>query len=143
VLSDLTNVPAFSELSYEQLSVGDRWGPFVESLDQATSDALRGAIGSSSPGAGAPLGVLPLLTLRVLRRALEGIIPGGVLARQTFSVFDELPAAGDISITVSLSGQQRRPSGFYTTFAFTLSCDGSVRAMAEWMIIAPETESDG
>jgi hypothetical protein len=143
VLSDLTNVPAFSELSYEQLSVGDRWGPFVESLDQATSDELRGAIGTSSPGAGAPLGVLPLLTLRVLRRALEGIIPGGVLARQTFSVFDEFPAAGDISITVSLSGQQRRPSGFYTTFAFTLSCEGSVRAMAEWMIIAPQTESDG
>jgi hypothetical protein len=143
VLSDLSNVPLFSERSYDELSVGDRWGPFVESLDQATSDELRGAIGCSSPGAGAPLGVLPLLTLRVLRRALEGIIPGGVLARQTFSVFDELPAAGDISVVVSVSGQQRRPSGFYTTFAFTLSCDGSVRAIVEWMIIAPQTEAGG
>ena len=103
--------PLFSERSYDELSVGDRWGPFVESLDQATSDELRGAIGTTAPGAGAPLGVLPLVTLRVLRRALEGIIPGGVLARQTFSVFDELPAAGDISVMVSLSGQQRRPSG--------------------------------
>jgi hypothetical protein len=143
VLSDLTNVPAFSERTYEELSVGDRWGPFVESLDQATSDELRGAIGSSSPGAGAPLGVLPLLTLRVLRRALEGIIRGGVLARQTFSVFDELPAAGEISVVVSVSGQQRRRSGFYTTFAFTLSCEGSVRAIVEWMIIAPQIEADG
>jgi hypothetical protein len=143
VLSDLTNVPLFSERSYDELSVGDRWGPFVESLDQATSDELRGAIGDTAPGAGAPLGVLPLLTLRVLRRALEGIIPGGVLARQTFSVFDELPAAGDISVTVALTGQQRRPSGFYTTFAFTLSCEDSVRAIVEWMIIAPTTGSDG
>jgi hypothetical protein len=143
VLSDLTDVPLFSERSYDELSVGDRWGPFVESLDQATSDELRGAIGSTASGAGAPMGVLPLVTLRVLRRALAGIIPGGVLARQTFSVFDELPAAGDVSVTVALSAQQRRPSGFYTTFAFTLSCDGSVRAIVEWMIIAPQTGSDG
>jgi hypothetical protein len=141
VLSDLTNVPEFSERSYDELSIGDRWGPFIESLDQTTSDALRGAIGTSTPGAGAPLGVLPLLTLRALRRALEGIIPGGVLARQTFSVLDQLPATGDVSIMVSVSGQQQRPSGFYTTFAFTLSCDGSVRAIAEWMIIAPTTET--
>lgn len=143
VLSDLSNVPLFSERSYDELSVGDRWGPFVESLDQATSDELRGAIGCSSPGAGAPLGVLPLLTLRVLRRALDGIIPGGVLARQTFSVFAAIPAAADVEVTVAVTGQQRRPSGFYTTFAFTLSCEGSVRAMAEWMIIAPQTEGDG
>jgi hypothetical protein len=142
VLSDLSNVPLFSERSYDELSVGDRWGPFVESLDQATSDELRGAIGNSAPGADAPPGVLPLLTLRVLRRALDGIISGGVLARQTFSVFDQLPAAGDISVVVSVSGQQRRPSGFYTTFAFTLSCEDSVRAIVEWMIIAPQTESD-
>jgi hypothetical protein len=141
VLSDLTNVPEFSERSYDELSIGDRWGPFIESLDQTTSDALRGAIGTRTPGAGAPLGVLPLLTLRALRRALEGIIPGGVLARQTFSVLDQLPATGDVSIMVSVSGQQQRPSGFYTTFAFTLSCDGSVRAIAEWMIIAPTTET--
>ena len=143
MLSDLSDVPLFSERSYDELAVGDRWGPFVESLDQATSDELRGAIGTTAPGAGAPLGVLPLVTLRVLRRALEGIIPGGVLARQTFSVFDELPAAGDICVVVWLTGQQRRPSGFYTTFAFTLSYAGSVRAMAEWMIIAPTTEGDG
>src|ERR1700760_4500302 len=75
MLSDLSNVPLFSERAYDELSVGDRWGPFVESLDQATSDELRGAIGAGAPGAEAPLGILPLVTLRVLRRALDGIIP--------------------------------------------------------------------
>lgn len=142
VLSDLSDVPQFSELSYEQLSVGDRWGPFVESLDQETSDGLRGAIGSSSPGTGAPLGVLPLITLRVLRRALRGIIPGGVLARQTFSVLHPLPAFGPISVEVWVNAQQRRPSGFYTTFAFALSHDGLVHAMVEWMILAPKRKAD-
>ena len=142
MLSDLSDVPLFSDMSYEQLSVGDRWGPFVESLDQATSDELRGSIGSSSPGAGAPLGVLPLITLRVLRRALGGIIPGGVLARQTFSVLQPLPAAAPVSVDIWVSAQQRRPSGFYTTFAFALSHDGQVGATAEWMILAPRPEAE-
>jgi hypothetical protein len=141
VLSDLSKVPEFSDRSYDELSIGDRWGPFVESLDQGTSDELRGAIGQSSAGASAPLGVLPLITLRALRRALEGIIPGGVLARQTFSVLDPIPAAADVEVMVAVTGQQQRSSGFYTTFAFTLSAEGAVRAIAEWMIIAPPKES--
>jgi hypothetical protein len=137
VLSDLTDVPQFSERSYQELSVGDRWGPFVESLDRGTSDELRGAIGTTAPGADAPWGVLPLLTLRVLRRALCGIIAGGVLARQTFSVVQPIPARADVEVTVAVTGQQQRSSGFYTTFAFTLSCEGAVHAIVEWMIIAP------
>jgi hypothetical protein len=141
VLSDLSNVPLFSERSYAELSVGDRWGPFVESLDQGTSDELRGAIGTSAPGTGAPLGALPLITLRVLRRALGGIIPGGVLARQTFSVLEPIPATADVEVTVAVTAQQQRSSGFYTTFGFTLSSEGAVRAIAEWMIIAPPESS--
>jgi hypothetical protein len=137
VLSDLTDVPLFSERSYEELLVDDRWGPFVESLDQATSDELRGPIGSFSPGDRAPLGVLPLITLRALRRALRGIIPGGILARQTFSVLEPLPAVGEVSIEVWVSAQQRRSSGFYTTFAFAVAHDGLARAFVEWMILAP------
>lgn len=141
MLSDLTDVPLFSELSYEQLSVGDRWGPFVESLDQATSDELRGALGTRSAGATAPLGVLPLITLRTLRRALRGIIAGGVLARQTFTLLDSLPAVGDVTVELWVSAQQQRPSGFYTTFAFTLASEGAVRAVVEWMILAPPLPS--
>ncbi|QEC48095.1 hypothetical protein FSW04_11290 [Baekduia soli] len=136
-MKSMGDVPLFSELSYEELSVGQRWGPFVESLDQDASDGLRGALGSPAPGARAPLGVLPLLTLRVLRRALHGIIPGGVLARQTFSHVDVIPAAGDIEIHVWVSAQQRRPSGFYTTFTFALAVDGRTPAIVEWMILAP------
>jgi hypothetical protein len=142
VLSDLSNVPEFSERSYDELSVGDRFGPFTESLDQGTSDELRGAIGATSSGAAAPLGTLPLITLRALRRALDGIIPGGVLARQTFSVLDPIPAAADVDVMVTVTNQQQRSSGFYTTFGFELSCHGAVRAIAEWMIIAPPKESD-
>jgi hypothetical protein len=64
-----------------------------------------------------------------------------VLARQTFSVLDPIPAAADVEVMVAVTGQQQRSSGFYTTFAFTLSAEGAVRAVAEWMIIAPPKES--
>jgi hypothetical protein len=138
----IDDVPLFTDRRYEELSVGDRWGPFVDELDAAASDGLRGAVGAAAPGENAPLGVLPLLTLRALRRALDGIIPGGVLIRQSFTVVDSLPAAGEVTIDVALTAQQQRPSGFYSTFAFALRRDGSVAAIVEWMILAPPAEDD-
>ncbi len=131
------DTPLYSDLSYEDLALGDRWGPFVEVLDRETSDRLRGALGVQQPGETAPLGVLPLLTLRVLRRALRGIIPGGVLFRQHFSAVDALPAEGQIEVAIWVSAQERRPSGLYTTFAFALAHGGRTPALVEWTILAP------
>lgn len=136
-MSDLGDVPLYSSLSYEDLAVGDQWGPFVEALGRGTSDRLRGALGLQTPGEAAPLGVLPLLTLRALRRSLRGIIPGGVLFRQHFSAVDALPVEGEIEIAVWVSAQQRRPSGLYTTFAFALCHQGRTPALVEWTILAP------
>ena len=101
----LDGVPALSALRYAELSPGDAFGPFTEPLAQATSDALRGELGASSPGRLAPPGVLPLLTLRLLRRALRGIIPGGVLTRQRFVAHAELPAAAEIVADVWVASQ--------------------------------------
>jgi len=151
-VKSLDAVPLFTDARYEDLTVGSRWGPFTDELDAEASAALRGAVGAGVPAAdgwgggrstaaNAPLGVLPLLTLRALRRALDGIIPGGVLIRQSFTVLDRLPAAGAVDIDVALTAQQRRPSGFYSTFAFTLSHAGAVRAAVEWMILAPPEEA--
>lgn len=139
MIDSLAGVPQFSDARYADLAVGDRWGPFIERLRRDTSDALRGAIGTQVAGESAPLGVLPL---RVLRRSLDGIIPGGVLARQTFSVVDELPAEGDVAIEMWVSGRQWRPSGLYTTFTFSFACEGRLAAAVEWMIIAPPREND-
>lgn len=137
----MDEVPLYSERTYESLAVGDRWGPFTESLTRETSDALRGALGEPRPGSIAPLGALPFLTLRALRRALHGIIPGGVLFRQRFSATDTLAAEGDVAIEVWVSAQQRRPSGLYTTFAFALSQDGRTPALVEWTILDPAPTS--
>jgi hypothetical protein len=136
-MDTLAGIPLFSDLSYEDLWLGQRFGPFAEPIEQTTSDGLRGALDAGAPGGEAPLGILPLLTLRALRRALNGIIPGGVLIRQSFSGVERLPAACEVAIDVAIAAQDRRPSGFYTTFSFTLSRGGAVAAIVEWMILAP------
>jgi|tagenome__1003787_1003787.scaffolds.fasta_scaffold20515316_2 hypothetical protein len=133
----LAGVPEISSTTYDRLAVGDRFGPFEESFAQRTSDALRGPVGTSLAGAHAPPGMLPLVTLRALRRALNGIVPGGVLTRQRFVIHADLPAAADVGIEVRVSDQAQRPSGLYTTFTFALRHGGSLAAVVEWTILAP------
>lgn len=133
--------PLISSVRYEDLSVGQRWGPFTERLSEDTSDRLRGAMGTRTAGTAAPPGVLPVLSLRAMRRALRGIPAGGVLARQRFAAFGRLATEGEIAVDVRLVDQQRRPSGLYTTFIFAFSQDGSLAATAEWMILAPPLET--
>lgn len=119
----MDDVPLLSQVEYGSLSVGDAWGPLTETLEPETGDALGD-------------GVLPLLTLRVLRRALGGILPGGVLVRQHFEVRATL-TPGDVVIDVRVTGQQHPRSGLYTTFTFALEQDGTLAAVVDWMILAP------
>jgi hypothetical protein len=133
----LAGVPEISSTTYDRLAVGDRFGPFTESFAQRTSDVLRGPVGTLVEGASAPPGIRPLVTLRVLRRALDGIVPGGVLTRQRFVLHADLPAAADVEVEVRVSGQAQRPSGLYTTFTFALRHDDALVAVVEWTILAP------
>ncbi len=130
-------VPRLSSTRYEDLAPGQRWGPFTEVLAQDTSDRLRGEVGVPEAGRWAPPGVLPLLSLRVLRRALEGIPPGGILMRQRFSVVEPLPAAGEVTIDVRVTDQRRRPGGLATTFSFAFTREDAVCAVVDWTIRAP------
>jgi len=133
----LAGIPEISSTTYDRLAVGDRFGPFTESFVQRTSDVLRGPVGTPIEGEHAPPGVLGLVTLRALRRALDGIVPGGVLTRQRFVLHADLPAAADVDIDVRVSDQARRPSGLYTTFTFALRHDDALAAVVEWTILAP------
>lgn len=131
--------PLISDVRYEDLKVGQRWGPFTEHLSAETGDRLRGAMGVRAAGHAAPPGVLPVVSLWAMRRALWGIPAGGILARQRFVAWFPLAADGKITVDVSMIDQRRRPSGLYSTFLFTFSQDGSLAATAEWMILAPPT----
>jgi hypothetical protein len=136
VTDTLDGVPLLSETVYADLRVGQRFGPFREPLARATSDGLRGAVGDDAPGAHAPGGVLPLVTLRALRRALDGIPPGGVLMNQRFAVHAALPAEADLDVDVRVADMAERRGHLETTFVFRVEHDGDLAAVVDWTIRA-------
>jgi hypothetical protein len=137
VSGDLSYVPKISDRRYEDLVLGQRFGPFTERVPRADADRLRGPVGEPRAGTGAPLGVLPLITLRTLRRALGGIIPGGVLISQRFTVDADLPAEVELQVDVAVSAQERRGERLDTTFTFACHHEERLAAVVQWTIMAP------
>jgi hypothetical protein len=45
-------------------------------------------------------------------------------------------------VDVQLVDQRSRPSGLYSTFLFAFSQDGALAATAEWMILAPPSDTE-
>jgi hypothetical protein len=133
----MQGVPEISDRHYEELTVGERFGPFTEEVPATDADRLRGPVGEARSGSGAPLGILPMITLRALRRALDGIIPGGVLISQRFTVHAELPAAVELEVQVTVSAQERRGERVDTTFTFACRHQDRLAAVVEWTIMAP------
>lgn len=133
----MTAVPELSDRRYQELALGESFGPFRECLEPGHCDRLRGPVGEPRPGPGAPLGMLPLVTLRVLRRALHGIIPGGVLVAQHFAVHAPLSAAAELEIDVAVTGQDRRGERLDTTFTFVCRHRDVPAATVSWTIMAP------
>jgi len=121
---------------YEELETGRRFGPFEEALARETSDRLRGSVGEARPGTLAPAGVVPLLFLKALRRALGGIPPGGILARQRFDFLAPLPAECVVRTEVVVAEQYERRGRFYTVFEFTIRLPGDGTAATGTMVIA-------
>src|ERR1700760_616495 len=92
--------PALSNVAYDDLVVGERMGPFTESVSASLAGRLSGAIGADAVVAAAPPAVYPVLFLHALRRAMGGIPAGAVLAKQEVEHFAPLPVDRDVAITV-------------------------------------------
>ena len=114
----LAGVPELSVRRFDELQPGEAFGPFTEPLPAPDR--------------------LPLLTLRVLRRALHGIIPGGVLTRQRFAIHRALPAEGEVGVLVRVGEQRRARAGLFTSFTFELRDQEALCAVVEWTILDPE-----
>jgi hypothetical protein len=120
----LAGVPELSARRFDDLQPGEAFGPFTEPLPAPDRLALPDR--------------LPLLTLRVLRRALHGIIPGGVLTQQRFAIHRALPAEGEVGVLVRVGEQRRARAGLFTSFTFELRDQEALCAVVEWTILDPE-----
>ena len=94
------DTPALSDIHYDDLIVGERMGPFAETVTPDLASRLAGPIGEPTPVEHAPPSVFPVLFLRALRRAMGGIPAGSILAKQELEFHAELPVESTVAITV-------------------------------------------
>ncbi|MCW3011367.1 MAG: hypothetical protein JWO90_1771 [Solirubrobacterales bacterium] len=114
----MSDTPVLSNVTYDELVTGARMGPYAEHVSAAAAAQLAGAIGEPVAVSDAPPAVFPVLFLKGLRRAMGGIPPGSVLAKQELEFHAVLPVDSDVAITVWVGDKQVRRERPFVTIEF-------------------------
>jgi hypothetical protein len=114
------DAPALSNVAYDDLAVGERLGPFAETVTAELAGRLAGPIGSPSPVQFAPPAVFPVLFLRALRRAMGGIPAGSILAKQELEFHAELRVDSEVAITTWVGEKTVRRDRPFVTIEFEI-----------------------
>lgn len=131
--------PALTDLPYDSLVVGRRFGPFSETVPASIAAALAGAIGQQTPVDVAPPAVFPVLFLKALRRAMGGIPAGSILAKQELEYQAELPVDSTVQITVWVGDKQVRRGRPFVTIEFDIRAeDGTQVVTGRKIIVWPD-----
>lgn len=112
--------PALSNIQYDDLTVGERMGPYAETVSADTAARLAGPIGVPTPVAAAPPAVFPVLFLKALRRAMGGIPAGSVLAKQELEFHRDLPVDSEVQIVTWVGDKQVRRERPFVTIEFDI-----------------------
>ena len=130
--------PELSDVGYDDLVVGRRYGPFEETVDAPLADQLRGVIGEAQPGSLAPPAVYPVLFLRALRRAMGGIPPGSILGKQEFEFHAPVRVGDTVSISTWVGDKYIRRERPYAVIDFEISRpDGAIALTGRKIIVWP------
>lgn len=133
--------PRHSDVSYEDLDVGATYGPFSETVDAQLADSMRETIGVERQGAVAPPAVFPILFLRALRRAMGGIPPGSVLAKQDLEFHAPVSVGSAVQVLVRVSEKYVRRERPYAVIEFEIANDdGELALIGHKVIVWPVPE---
>lgn len=127
--------PALSNVAYDDLVVGERMGPFTETVSADLAGRLSGAIGVPAHVALAPPAVFPVLFLHALRRAMGGIPAGSVLAKQELEVHAVLPVDSDVQVAVWVGNKEVKRDRPFVTIEFDIRDDAGVQVVTGRKII--------
>lgn len=131
--------PLLSSIKFEDLVIGRRFGPFVERVSAAMADRLRGEIGVVAPGSLAGPGVFPVLFLKVLRRAMGGVLSETVLAKQEFEFHTPVPVDTDVSCHAWVGNKYVRRNRSYLVMEFEIhNSNGELALTGRKVILWPE-----
>ena len=112
--------PALSNVAYDDLEVGERVGPFTETVTADLAARLSGPIGEPHPSSLAPPAIFPVLFLKALRRSMGGIPAGSVLAKQELEFHAPLRVGGDVLLTTWVSEKYVRRERPYVVVDFDI-----------------------
>lgn len=110
--------PALSNVVYDELVVDRRLGPFEEVVSAEMAAGLAAEIGKPQPVEQAPPGVFPVLFLKALRRAMGGIPPGSILAKQELEFHGVLPVDSTVAIETWIGGKELKRERPFVTIEF-------------------------
>lgn len=132
-MSDET--PALSNVTYDELEVGQLLGTVTEPVSAELAGSLAGTIGEAGEAALAPPAVYPVLFLKALRRTLGGIPNGGVLAKYELDFGPPLKTGGEVEIEVSINDKYVRRERPYVVVQFAITDGGGTRVLTGRKII--------
>ena len=116
----MSDAPALSNIPYDDLVVGARFGPYDETVAEDLAARLAGPIGETTPTTLTPPAVYPVLFLRALRRAMGGIPAGSILAKQELEFHRELPVASLVRLTTWVGAKEVRRERPFVTIDFDI-----------------------
>ncbi|MEN3280167.1 MAG: itaconyl-CoA hydratase / mesaconyl-C4 CoA hydratase [Solirubrobacteraceae bacterium] len=132
------DTPALSDVHYDDLTVGDRMGPFAETVTRDLASRLAGPIGEAVTVQHAPPSAFPVLFLRALRRAMGGIPAGSILAKQELEFHAELPVDSTVAITVWVGEKLVKRERAFVTIEFDVRTeDGAPVVTGRKIIVWP------
>jgi len=127
--------PALSNVTYDELEVGQALGTVTEPVSAALAGSLAGPIGEPGEAAVAPPAVFPVLFLKALRRTLGGIPNGGVLAKYELDFGAPLQTGGEVEIEVSIADKYVRRERPYVVVQFLITGADGERTLTGRKII--------
>jgi hypothetical protein len=136
--------PVLSDVSYDDLEVGRRFGPFTEQVGAELSDSVRGEIGSPQEGALASPAVYPILFLKALRRAMGGIPPGSILGKQELEFHAPVKVGEEVAIETWVGDKYVRRDRPYAVIDFDVRrADGEQALTGRKIIVWPAAVEQG
>lgn len=117
-----SETPALSGVTYDDLEVGRRFGPYQEPVPAQMAEQLAGAIGQPQAVSLAlvPPAVYPILFLKALRHAMNGIPARSILAKQELEFHRELPVDSVVEVTTWVGAKEVRRDRPFVTIEFDI-----------------------
>jgi hypothetical protein len=137
------DTPALSNIAYDDLVVGERIGPFTETVSRDMAARLAGPIGDPQDVDAVPPAAYPILFLKALRRAMGGIPAGSVLAKQELEFHAVLAPDSEVSIVTWVGDKQVRRERPFVTIEFDIRDAGGAQVVTGRKIIVWPTGPAG